>query len=290
MKNRTPMIWNITNKCLYSCSFCCLGANSSREDISLEDKLKIVKNLDSDTIEIDVSGGDPLIDLENLKILKSLSKKFGRENISITSTGKGLEKVGLTELGNYISEVGFTYDFPREPSPNRPLGYNEYNLKLAREVSKKGIETMAQIPLMRSNIDSTIIKEIFLNLNEAEISKILLMRFSESGRGISKANLSLSQNEINNALKIYKNLEFNHKHPKIESAPSVKGILIGRALTSLNITNQGLLLSNPWSYNLEGKPEKYCILGDLTKNKLSELAGANIYQRFFTQLRRNILK
>ena len=76
------------------------------------------------------------MDLENLEILKSLSEKFERKNISVTSTGKGLERVDLKELANYISEVGFTYDFPRESFPDRPFGYNKHNLELAREIAK----------------------------------------------------------------------------------------------------------------------------------------------------------
>lgn len=287
---QTPIIWNITNKCPYSCSFCCLNANSSVKDISLEDKLKIVKNLDSNTIKIDFSGGEPLIDLENLEILNVLSKKFGKEKISITSTGKGLEKVNLGELANYVLEVGFTYDFPKESFPDRPFEYNKHNLELAREVSARGIRTMAQTPLIKPNVASEIIKEIYLNLNQSKIDKVLLIRFSESGRGVSRIDLSVSQREINNALKIYKNLEINYGSPKIKINPSIKGELIGKIFTSLNITNQGLLLSNPWSYDSKGKPEKYCILGNLTKDKLSKLAGANIYQRFFTQLKKNILK
>jgi len=99
----TPIIWNITNKCPYDCSFCCLDANSPVQDISLEDKLKIVRNLDSDSIRIDVSGGEPLIDEENILVMRELAKKFGRDKVSITSTGKGLVRVNLKELGNYVS-------------------------------------------------------------------------------------------------------------------------------------------------------------------------------------------
>jgi len=287
---QTSIIWNVTNKCPYSCSFCCLNANSSIEDIVLEDKLKIVENLDSDTIKIDFSGGEPLMDLENLEILKILSKKFGKEKITITSTGKGLERVNLDEFTNYISEVGFTYDFPREPSPDRPFNFNKHNLELAKEIANMEVKTLAQIPLIKSNIGPSIIEEIYLNLNQAKIPNLLLMRFSESGRGISRIDLSLSQDEINKALRVYKNLEDRYRTPKIKTLPFVRRNLIGGIFTSLNITNQGLLLSNPWSYDSKGRPEEYCILGDLKKDKLSKLAGANVYQRFFTQLRRNILK
>jgi len=280
----------VTNNCPYTCSFCCLDANSSAKDISLEDKLKVIKNLDSKTIKIDFSGGEPLMDLENLEILRILSEKFGREKISVTSTGRGLEKVDLEKLANYVSEVGFTYDFPRESFPDRPIGYNKHNLELAKEVSKRGIETMAQTPLIKPNTASEIIEEIYLNLNQSKIDKLLLMRFSESGRGASRIDLLLNQKEINNALKNYNNLEAKYGSPKIKITPSIKGESIGKIFTSLNISNQGLPLSNPWSYGSKGKPKEYCILGDLTKDKLSEIVGTNIYQRFFTQLRRNVLK
>jgi len=287
---QTPIIWNITNKCPYTCSFCCLDANSSTKDLSLEDKLKVIENLDSKSIKIDFSGGEPLWNLENIEILKVLSEKFGREMISVTSTGKGLERVDLEELAKYVSEVGFIYHFPRESFPDRPVGYNKHNLELAKEVSERGIETMAQTPLIKPNTAPEIIEEIYLNLNQSKIDRLLLMRFSESGRGISRVDLSLNQREINNTLKIYKNLETKYEKPKIKITPSIKGELVGKIFTSLNISNQGLLLSNPWSYDSKGKPQEYCIFGDLTKDKLSKLAGTNIYQRFFTQLRRNILR
>jgi len=261
----TPIIWNITNKCYYSCSFCCLDANSSPKDLSLEDKLRIVENLDSEDIKVDVSGGDPLNDAENLEILKKLSRKFGRKKISIISTDKGLEKINFSELANYVFEVGFTYDFPTEPSPDRPLGYNQHNLELAKEVSKAGVETIAQSPLIKSNTDPQIIEQIYLNLNKTGIDRLLLMRFSESGRGILKKGLALTQKEINRALNIYRKLENRYILPKVKITPSVRGELLGKVLTSLNITNQGLLLSNPWVYNLGGEPKTILCLRKYNK-------------------------
>lgn len=284
----TPLIWNITNKCPYSCSFCCLDANSSIKDASLKDKLKIIENLDSPYLKIDVSGGEPLIDKEIFVILKKLSQKFGREKITITSTGKGLEKVNLTELEKYISEVGFTYDFPFEPSPNRPINYNQHNLELAREVSKQNIKTVAQTPLIKSNIIPEIMEKIYLNLKEAGINSLLLIKFSDSGRGNLWEDLDIAQEEINKAVKFYKRLESLYKVPKVKITPRIKGNLVGKILTSLNISNNGLLLSNPWNYDSLGRPKEKYILGSLIKENLSDLAGAKVYQRFLTQLRRNI--
>jgi MoaA/NifB/PqqE/SkfB family radical SAM enzyme len=217
-----------------------------------------------------------------------ISKKLGKDSISITSTGKGLERINLEDLSSYVCEVGFTYDFPHEPSPDRPLGYNSHNLELAREVKKVGIRTMAQVPLIRSNFSKEIIEEIYKNLYESGIDKLLLMRFSESGRGVSRKELSLNQEEINQSLCYYRQLENEYGIPQIKITPSVKGKFLGRVLTSLNISNNGLLLSNPWSYTSGGMPEEYAVLGDLTKEKFSNITGRNVYQRFLIQLRRNL--
>jgi len=288
---KTPIIWNITNKCPYHCSICCISANNnSSKDLSLEEKLKIITNLDSSSIKIDLSGGDPLYEDENLEVLKKLSKKFGKENISITSTGKGLEKITLFELKDLISEVGFTYDFPREPSPDRPKGYNLYNLKMAEKLTKMGIRTMAQIPLTKSNLNKEIIEEIYINLNLSGIKKLLLIRFSESGKGKSKKNLSLDQKEIKRVISEYKKLKLKYGSPKLLLTPFIRGNFIGNMFTSLNITNQGLLVSTPWAYDVEGKPLERYILGDLKREKMSKIAGRNIYERFFTQLNRNLIK
>ncbi len=98
-------------------------------ELSLEDKLKIIGNLDMEDVDIDVSGGEPLLFRENVEIIERLSKKFGRENISITATGRGLALIDKNTLKYLVGEVGFTYDFPHEPNLLRPKGYNSSNLE-----------------------------------------------------------------------------------------------------------------------------------------------------------------
>jgi len=285
---KTPVIWNITNRCPYSCSFCCVDANSSIEDLSLEQKLKVVENIDVQNITIDISGGEPLMFEENLELIRLISKKLGKDSVSVTSTGKGLERVSLKDLSEYVYEIGFSYDFPFEPSPDRLLWYNSHNLEWASKLSHYGIKTMAQVPLLKSNCSNEIARGIYRNLFEGGIDRILLIRFSESGRGIARQELSLNQEEIGLLLRHYRCLEKEYGKPRVKVTPSVRGDFLGKVLTSLNISNNGLLLSNPWAYSLGGTPEDYCILGNLTEEKFSDLAGRNIYQRFFLQLRRNL--
>jgi len=147
---------------------------------------------------------------------------------------------------------------------------------------------MAQTTLTKSNINFSVLEKIYLNLREFGIDCILLIRFSKSGRGDSRKDLCLTQEEVNEAVKFYRRLEFSYTFPRIKITPAIKGNLVGKVLTSLNISNNGLLLSNPWSYDSWGRPYEKYVLGDLTKERLSNLAGAKVYQRFLTQLRKNI--
>ena len=288
---KTPIIWNITQNCFWNCSYCCISANENSQEnpeLSLKDKLRVVRNIDSKDVSMDVSGGDPLISQDNLEILKELSKTLGKENLSITTTGKGLGSVDLDLLVKVIGEVGFTYDFPYEPSPDRPLGYNSSNLTVIGYVIQREIRTLAQTPLTRNNISDEIIQKIYRDLNEVGVEKLLLMKFFEVGRGIERSDLTLTQKENKNAIKNYRSLERKYGSPKVRIIPSLRGKLFEKFFNSLNITNQGLLLSTPWAYNIDGEPYEGVILGDLKTKKLSELSGRNVYQRFLTQLKRNI--
>lgn len=58
-----------------------------------EDKIKILKNLIGHKVKIDFAGGDPLACHENYLIIKFASKLFGKESISITSTGAFVKKI-----------------------------------------------------------------------------------------------------------------------------------------------------------------------------------------------------
>ena len=237
---------------------------------------------------MDVSGGDPLISQDNLEILRQLSRTIGKESLSITATGKGLMSVDLDFLVDVIGEVGFTYDFPYEPSPDRPRGYNSSNLTVIRNLVQGKIRTLAQTPLTRKNISDEVIREIYGNLNDVGVEQLLLMKFFEAGRGVGRSDLTLTQEENRNAIRSYRRLERKYGSPKVRIVPSLKGKILEKFFNSLNITSQGLLLSTPWAYNEDGEPPKEVILGDLKTEKLSELSGRNVYQIFLTQLKRNI--
>jgi MoaA/NifB/PqqE/SkfB family radical SAM enzyme len=284
---KIPLIWNITQACPWNCSFCCINAyylplssesletelekiKRKKVELSLEDKLKIVDNLDMENFHIDVSGGEPLLFRENVEIIKKLSRKFGRDNISITTTGRGLALVNKDTLKNIVGEVGFTYDFPYEPNSLRPKRYNSSNLEQIKQIVEVGgMRTMAQIPLTKLNVYEKIIRDIYGNLADTGVEKLHLMKFFPVGRGAHRLDLSLTEPEYQTAIKIYKEME-SSEGPRVYVQTALRNS--NKNSSHLNVTSRGLLLSDPWAYDHHGEPLEEFILGDLRYQKFSEIA------------------
>lgn len=284
---KIPLIWNITQACPWNCSFCCINAyylppssrsletelekiQRKRIELSLEDKLKIVDNLDIEALDIDISGGEPLLFRENVDVIERLSKKFGRDNVSITTTGRGLALVDKNTLKDIVGEVGFTYDFPYEPNSLRPKGYNSSNLNQIKQVVQiGGMRTMAQIPLTKLNVGERIIRDIYRNLTDAGVERLHLMKFFPVGRGAHRLDLSLTDQEYQTAIEIYQKLE-SFEGPRVYAQTALRAS--DKNSSHLNITFRGLLLSDPWAYDHHGEPFEESILGDLRYQKFSEIA------------------
>lgn len=286
---KNSVIWNATRNCPWDCAFCCISATKQRDKdaLSESDKLDIVKNLENSNVKVDFSGGEPLISEENFCILEALANSIGRENVAITTTGKGRGIREIQRLGNCVSEVSFTYDFPDDNYIYRPAGYNSSNLALGREAASCGISTMAQTPLTSMNISKSIVQRIFRNLREAGIKKILLMKYFPSGRGADKDELVPMRYHVKNAITEYKKLQKKYKKPVVRLVASLYGDIFGRYLAAFNISPEGLLLSNSWSYNENGDVDYNFVLGNIKRKSFNELVGKNIAKCFIKQIMRN---
>ncbi len=133
---KLDIIWDITSICPWDCAICCVDAryvkktndailisNAKEEqtitfsndgksafeqalvhlqqqkiELTFEEKIKVIDNIDFDNVKIDFSGGDALIVPENYEVLKYASKKFGKENITLTLTGLALARTEPNDL------------------------------------------------------------------------------------------------------------------------------------------------------------------------------------------------
>lgn len=316
------IIWNISKICAWDCILCCVGAfyvkqrfgnliikkdkkekllvtkrdasldifedaekklRESNLELSIEMKMNILDNIDIDAA-IDFSGGDPLLLKNNLSVIRKASQKFGKDNISITTTGVGLSQIDCKELTELVGEIEFTYDYSGTDGLfYRPIHYNSTNIKAINKFANCEIVKTAQIPLSNHNMSKRIINNIYTDLMRANVNKIVLLRLFPVGRGMIMNMKFPSNEEYIDAIGIFKDLEKINGKPKVILQSTLTGDRIYEDFsklkniisTSLNITNMGQVLISPWAYDAEGEPIPSFIFGDVKIQKLSDMIEQN---------------
>jgi MoaA/NifB/PqqE/SkfB family radical SAM enzyme len=318
---KVDIIWNITRVCPWDCAQCCVDAyHVTRNgegvgirhsglaetitlkdagprqifdaaaaemvrrglELSLADKLRVVDALAGYDAEIDFSGGDPLVVSENLEVIRHASGKFGRENVSVTATGPGMAHYRVDELAPYIHMIEFTYDHPgaRDDS-GRPRGYNGSNLRKAREFKRHGCASKAQTPLTPANMDPALFTRVYLDLHEAEIDSMLLMRTFPVGRAAGPDRRRVpSRDDYRRVIALARELEAKHGAPRVRLQCALKHVEPGRTggenpcdllHESLGITNDGKLQLSAWAWDGRGRPLPEWIIGDLTRETMEDI-------------------
>lgn len=285
----SDIIWNISLLCPWDCSICCVNATQTlKNELSLKDKLKIIDNLEDYNLKIDFSGGDPLMLKENLEVMKYASKKFGKENILVSTTGIGLSKINQNELSKYISKIEFNYDKSRL----RPKDYNESNLNSAKLITT--IKTSAQVPLFKSTIRRETLTSLYLDLHNAGIQRMDLLRFFPVGRAVN-VNEMPSKKDYLTAIEIFRNLESKLKFPEVNLQCALKGLEGSYEINpcdlfrgGMSINSKGILITSAWAMNKKGEPlHDMFILGSLLNNKISELLSTERADIYITRLDEN---
>ncbi|MBI4154458.1 hypothetical protein HY498_00015 [Candidatus Woesearchaeota archaeon] len=319
VQKKLDIIWNMSLVCPWDCKICCVDAvhvtsrsdqftivannlkdvgvfnrNSNdsiynqatkirqeeRLELKFEQKIKVIDNLKDYKVKINFSGGDPLVVDENLEVMKYANTFFGKENIQISTTGAGLTKCDPVEIAKFIGKLKFSYDSSDGVyNPNRPIGYNNSNLKKAHMFSKEGIFTVAEIPLSIRNTNSENIELIYQNLNKGAINQALLMRLFPVGRGIGKATEIPSPSLYLNAIETFEELARKYGKPKLGLQCALKHLKGNNEENpcdlfreSFAITPDGLLLTSAWAYGLNGKPlDDAFVLGNISEQRIDDI-------------------
>jgi MoaA/NifB/PqqE/SkfB family radical SAM enzyme len=267
-------------------------------ELSFEDKVKVIKHIFPANAEIDFSGGDPLACYENFLIMKEASKVFGKDNISVTATGASFSRYNLEEIASVIGKLEFTYDEPiTAQSRHRPLGYNISNIEWAKRFVARGVKTKAQLPLHSGNLDNSSIESVYINLHDAGIDELLLMRTFPVGRGMNEYinNWYLTRESYLRTIDKFRKLENSLKFPRVKLQCALKHLdgdsqenpcdLMHK---SFGLNAEGTLLLSAWAINSKGKPlDEAFILGNLSKNTLEEILEKEKAKIYFQRLDEN---
>lgn len=290
---RISVIWNLTQKCLWNCSFCCVDAKKVKDfkvyneqkdpcfafegELTFAQKKKIIDNMEPDKYRVDFSGGELFLDPMNVELILYASDKFGMENIGVSTSGALITNDVAEKLKNKVKDVEVTVDcIPFEGYKYRPIGYHEYTERGLQILTEHGIHTGVQTVITKENSDYEKLQKLFDWLEANRIDDWSILKFMPVGRGAAFKELCLSNKEytevVENIKKITEktkiNICFQYMLPNHE-----KYTKECRAVKkSIGILPNGNVIACFWALgkNMEVADDAF-LLGNAVDNTVSEI-------------------
>lgn len=328
-QKKVDIIWNITRLCNWDCAICCVDAihiksmkkalkynshksvsileqdkvtnrsvynqalvelQNRKEELTLQEKLMVLKNMKGYIPKIDFSGGDPLLINDTLEVIKHAHQMFGKENITLTATGIANSQNFIENYAPLIGEFNFTFDSLNEHQyEHRPSQYTSVNLNFTKELVRKGVKVRAESPLTKKNIKESNIKDIYHSLHNAEIPTLLLMRLFPVGRGSKLLEDIPSEYEYRKSIELFREEEAKYGYPKIKLQCALKYLdnvdftenPCDMGIKSFGLMPNGDLIVSPWGYGYGGKVfDDNLLLGNLVHNTLEEILQSDKAQYY----------
>lgn len=330
------IIWNVTAICPWDCAACCVSAvnvkardgrvflsspdlstkdslardarlgsifdqalahrQRSGLELTLEEKMRVLSNLEGVPVRLDISGGDALSARENYAVLEAAARALGPSSVTLTATSAGLAGYDVDSVAANIAELNFTYDGP-PPSddPLRPATYARSNLSRAKQFARKGVAVRAECPLTTQNIRPDVLRQIYIDLADAGVGTMLLMRLFPVGRGVYRADSVPTLAEYRDAIRLLRELEDRFHGPTVKLQCALRA-LDGPSDTnpcdaidnSFGLMWDGTLLGSPWAINSHGRPiDAAWVLGNLSTTSLAEILEGDQVTRLRTRTAEN---
>jgi MoaA/NifB/PqqE/SkfB family radical SAM enzyme len=253
------------------------------DELDYDGKLRILDHLAGFEVKLDLSGGDALVTNDGLPLLQVCSSRLGRSNVTLTVTGAGVRRNLIEPVSQLIGELNFTFDAASPADATvRPDNYAASNLKLAISMRSAGVATRAECPLTKSAAQPEHLTRLYMQLVDAGIDKLLIMRHFPVGRGSVLPEYIPSRDEYLSAITTLRELEARYARPAVHLQCALRHIEfssqklpsnpcdLGRV--SYGLMADGTLLASPWAVAENGKPLHPCwVLGNLAQTPLSEI-------------------
>jgi len=278
------VIWNLTKACPWDCEICSVsaihvcptieesvysGEKDSKKELTLYEKLSVLRILVNNNFEIDFSGGDPLYYDEDLRVVEQATRWLPKSKIVISMTGSKITSSKINLLKK-VSIVEFTVDnFLDGKNPFRPRGYNRASFLAMKMCVESGVSVRAVTVLYSYTISKTNLRNIYNWLSENGVLEWELLRFYPVGRASRFLKLIPSYSKylemmeflckLNGSTKIF----FQHSLNMLEkngTCPAIK--------ESIGILPGGEVVLCPWAMDCNTKPLKGFELGKLPDDDL----------------------
>lgn len=281
------VIWNLTRACPWDCAICCVSAfhvcntteyivqsaqKEKGKELTLAEKLTVLKTLADKDFEIDFSGGDPLYYDEDFRVVEQATRWLPSRKIGVSMTGSKITDAKL-ELLKKVSVVEFTLDnLPETENGFRPRGYNFASMIAMKECVAMGIKTRAVTVLYSTTISERNLESVYRWLCENNILEWELLRFYPVGRAVKLAEITPSNSEYVNAMKFLRGFHGSTKIFFQHSLRILERVLKCPAvIDSIGILPDGQITACAWAIDSNCRPFKGFRLGKLPEDDLDEI-------------------
>ncbi len=182
------IIWNITKKCGFHCDICATQSDGKRE-LSYEEKRKVlleICSLKKEIMELDFAGGDPLFDKESRKIIGEAINELGREKISVTTTGIGINQLNADEKWQYLYKCELSLDDIGncDSQIRKESSYSIKNLEAIYDNKKYIHDLTINIPIFETKKHIDSLKNLICIINEIDIENLSInvLRYMPVGK------------------------------------------------------------------------------------------------------------
>jgi MoaA/NifB/PqqE/SkfB family radical SAM enzyme len=266
------VIWNLTRACPWDCAICCVSAfhicatteylvqvtqKEKGIELTLAEKLAVLRVLAEKDFEIDFSGGDPLYYEEDFKVVEQATYWLPSRRISVSMTGAKLSEAKL-ELLKKVGTVEFTLDnLPERENPFRPRGYNLASMVAMKKCVAEGIRVRVVTVLYSATISQENLKNIYQWLCENKIPERELLRFYPVGRAAKLRKLTPSNSEYIQTMEFLRSLRgftkifFQHSLRILEGSLKCPAVI-----DSIGILPDGQVTACAWAIDEECYPFK----------------------------------
>jgi len=281
------VIWNLTRVCPWDCAICCVSefhvcntteyfvyseVKEKGEELTLAEKLAVLKILTDRGFEIDFSGGDPLYYDEDFRVVEQATRWLPSRKIGVSMTGSKITDAKL-ELLKKVGVVEFTLDnLPEIENPFRPRGYNLASMVAMKKCVAVGIKTRAVTVLYPATMAEKNLESVFRWLCENGISEWELLRFYPVGRAANLAELTPSNSEYLKTMKFLRGLHgftrifFQHSLRILEGTIKCPAVV-----NSIGILPDGTVTACAWAIDGDCCPFQGFRLGKLPEDDLDEI-------------------
>ena len=192
------IIWTITNNCKYKCKMCATNSGPDKKSgLTFEQKQKVLMNLASINLNIeslDISGGDPLLDSEDQRIIRQCYHLLPFTKISVTTTAVGLDRISLSDLSSTVRSCDITYEIPykkyenekdiKNPNRLRPHNYNKSNFEKLLKIREAGlaVDLNIHVPIHTETTNREDIEALLADLEQIHPKSVKFIRLMPVGR------------------------------------------------------------------------------------------------------------